>query len=363
MATNYCIIMGGGIGSRFWPMSRERKPKQFLDIFGTGRTLLRMTFDRFRSFIPADQILVVTSEIYQQQVEEQLPELPKSNILLEPMRRNTAPCIAYACHHILAKAPNANIIVSPSDHLILDEASFTASLKRSLDYVATHPELVTLGVRPTRPDTGYGYIQIDAKGTPASTEEFYQVKTFTEKPNREMAEVFVSSGEFLWNSGMFVWNLQTIMQAFKANLPDLMEVLSRGIGQYATPNEYAFIQENYRHCPSISIDYGVMEKAPNVTVLPVDFGWADLGSWGSVYALGDKDENENVTIGTEALYYESQGNIVSSDKPDGLVVLQGVKDCIVVQSEGVLLICHKSEEQRIKEFTSDASSTFDKRYD
>lgn len=354
--------MGGGIGSRFWPFSREHKPKQFLDIFGTGRSLLRMTFDRFASFIPKENILVVTNETYSSQVLDQLPELRPDQVLLEPMRRNTAPCIAYACYHILARNPHANIVVSPSDHLILDEQAFATSIKRSLAYVDTHSELVTLGVRPSRPETGYGYIQLTAEEGKAH-DDFHRVKTFTEKPNREMAEVFVASGEFLWNSGMFVWNVQTIMSAFGQFLPDLCEVLGEGEGRYATDSEQTFIRDAFPRCQSISIDYGVMEKADNVTVLPVDFGWADLGTWGSVYDLKDKDEQHNVTLGTNALYYEASGNIVSMDNPDGLVVIQGIDDCIVAQSEGVLMICRRDQEQRIKQFSGEASARYDKRFD
>lgn len=359
---NYCVIMGGGIGSRFWPMSREYKPKQFLDIFGTGRSLLRMTFDRFASFIPKENILVVTNEMYRDQVLEQIPEMQPEQVLLEPMRRNTAPCIAYACYHIQAKCPDANIIVSPSDHLILNEEAFALDLKRCLDYVSTHNQLVTLGVRPSRPETGYGYIQLRSEEGKAS-HDFHDVKTFTEKPNRELAESFVASGEFLWNSGMFVWNLQTIMAEFHRLLPELCSLMEEGIGDFASEREQAFIRTTFPRCPSISIDYGVMERAESVMVLPVDFGWADLGTWGSVYDLKEKDDNDNVTLRGEALYYGSRGNLVAMSQADKLVVLEGINDCIVAEADGVLLICHKSEEQRIKDFTSDASLKYSKKYD
>lgn len=359
---NYCVIMGGGVGSRFWPMSRETRPKQFLDIFGTGRSLLRMTFDRFARFIPAENILVVTNEMYRDQVLEQIPEMKPQQILLEPMRRNTAPCIAYACFHIQAKCPDANIIVSPSDHLILNEDAFCRDLQRCLDYVADKNELVTLGVRPSRPETGYGYIQLKPEEGKAS-DDFHAVKTFTEKPNLELAEVFVASGEFLWNSGMFIWNLPTIMSEFHRQLPELCQLMEEGLADFATERERSFIHHAFPRCKSISIDYGIMEGAEHVTVLPVDFGWADLGTWGSVYDLKDKDEDANVTLHGEAMYYESRGNIVSMDEPDKLVVLQGINDCIVAEAEGVLLICHKSEEQRIKEFSGNASHKYDKKYD
>lgn len=352
--------MGGGIGSRFWPLSREQRPKQFLDIFGTGRSLLRMTFDRFARFVPHENIIVVTGEIYRDQVLEQLPEIAPSQVLLEPLRRNTAPCIAYACHHIEARNPNANIIVSPSDHLILDEDAFVRSVERSLEYVGTHAKLVTLGVRPSRPDTGYGYIQVkDSEGE--VHDDFHAVKTFTEKPNREMAELFLASGDFLWNSGMFAWNVRTIMDAFRLHLPDMHDTLSSAA--YGTPQEYDFIQDMFPRCQSISIDYGVMEKASNVAVLPVEFGWADLGTWGSVYDLKDKDEHGNVTLSTHARYYESEGNIVAMEDEDSLVILQGIKDCIVAQSGKALLICHRDQESRIKDFMSEISRSFDKRFD
>lgn len=354
--------MGGGVGSRFWPMSREGRPKQFLDIFGTGRSLLRMTFDRFARFIPIENILVVTNEMYLDQVLEQLPEMRPEQVLLEPLRRNTAPCIAYACYHIQAKCPDANIIVSPSDHLILDEDRFVRDLQRGLEYVSGRSELLTLGVRPSRPETGYGYIQIVPEEGKAG-DDFHRVQTFTEKPNRELAEVFVNSGEFLWNSGMFVWNLQTIMQELHQQLPDLCSLMEEGLGAFATERERAFIHDAFPRCQSISIDYGVMEKAEHVAVLPVDFGWADLGTWGSIYDLKDKDANDNVTLRGEALYYESKGNMVAMEDPSKLVVLQGINDCIVAEADGVLLVCHKSEEQRIKDFTSDASRLYNKKYD
>lgn len=359
---DYCVIMGGGVGSRFWPKSREQKPKQFLDIFGVGRSLLRMTFDRYVQFIPVENILVVTNESYKDQVLEQLPELDPAQILLEPMRRNTAPCIAYACYHIQAKCPDANIIVSASDHLILDEKAFIESLQRSLRYVQDHDEIVTLGIRPSRPETGYGYIQITPDETKAP-DDFYRVQTFTEKPNKELAETFLASGEFLWNSGMFVWNLPTIMEEFQKQLPEICSLMEEGRSCFATSEEQGFIHNTFPRMPSISIDYGVMEHAKHVMVLPVDFGWADLGTWGSVYDLKEKDEQDNVTLHGEAIYYNSEGNIVSMEDEDQLVVLEGINDCIVAQSDGVLLVCRRSEEQRIKEFTAEASMRYDKKFD
>ena len=326
---NYCVIMGGGVGSRFWPYSRESKPKQFLDIFGTGRSLLQMTFDRFSKVIPQENFVIVTNATYRDLVLEQLPELQPSQLLLEPMRRNTAPCIGWATYHIQAKNPKANIIVTPADHLILQEDVFEEAIKQALAFVAQHPQLVTLGVRPSRPETGYGYIQI----TGETEGGFVQVKTFTEKPNLEMAKVFLESGEFLWNSGMFAWNVQTILDAFHRYLPSLTSVLDEVNGHYAQSEEQQHVGAIFSQCPNISIDYAVLEKADNVMVLPVDFGWADLGTWGSLYDLKKAEDRDNVALHTEALFYEAEGNIVSMDgEGDQLVVVQGINDCIISQS-------------------------------
>lgn len=353
--------MGGGVGSRFWPYSREAKPKQFLDIFATGRSLLQMTYDRFAKVIPKENFVVVTNAAYRDLILEQLPELTADQILLEPMRRNTAPCIGWATYHIQAKNPQANILVTPADHLILQEDVFDEAIRRALDYVSAHPQLVTLGIRPSRPETGYGYIQV----SDIQEDDFVQVKTFTEKPNREMAEVFYQSGEFLWNSGMFAWNVQTILAAFEEHLPALTSVLDEAKGCYATLHEQELVSALFSQCPNISIDYAILEKAHNVMVLPVDFGWADLGTWGSLYELKKEEEEANVALHTEALFYEAKGNIVSIDgaASEQLVVIQGIDDCIISQSDGVLLICKRDQEQRIKEFTSEASLRYAKKFD
>ena len=358
---NYCVIMSGGVGSRFWPYSREAKPKQFLDIFATGRSLLQMTYDRFAKVIPKENFVIVTNAAYRDLILEQLPELSADQILLEPMRRNTAPCIGWATYHIQAKNPNANILVTPADHLILQEDIFDEAIRRSLDYVENHPQLVTLGIRPSRPETGYGYIQV----SDIQEDDFVQVKTFTEKPNREMAQVFYESGEFLWNSGMFAWNVKTIHAAFDEHLPALTSVLNEANGHYATPREQELVSSLFPQCPNISIDYAVLEKAHNVMVLPVDFGWADLGTWGSLYELKKEENEANVALHTEALFYEAKGNIVSMDgeASEQLVVVQGIDDCIVAHSEGVLLICKRDQEQRIKEFIGQASLRYSKKFD
>lgn len=356
MENNYCIIMAGGIGSRFWPFSRNDRPKQFLDFFGSGRSLLQMTFDRFRHVVPAKNILIVTNQIYKDLIMEQLPEIMPSQILLEPHRRNTAPCIAYAVNRIKATTDKANIIVTPSDHLILKEIDFLAIIREGLNFIEHNDSLLTLGIKPSRPETGYGYIQI-AEGT----SNLRKVKTFTEKPNAELAQVFFETGEFYWNSGIFLWNLQTIDNAFQTLLPEVHTKFEDGKSKLNTDKEQDFINEIYPTCPNISIDYGIMEKAPNVYVLCSDFGWTDLGTWGSLYDMSHKDEQENVTLKCQAVYYDSERNIVALPD-DKLVVIQGLNDHIVAESDNVLLICEKSEEQRIRQFVNDVNVMFDGKY-
>ncbi|MCD8041620.1 MAG: mannose-1-phosphate guanylyltransferase [Tannerellaceae bacterium] len=359
MKDNYCVIMGGGIGSRFWPFSRESYPKQFLDFFGTGRSLLQMTFDRFSKIIPVENIFVVTNEIYAPLISQQLPELKDDQLLLEPCRRNTAPCIAYATYHIKACNPNANIVVAPSDHLILREDIFLRDVQKALNFVKENDALVTLGIKPSRPETGYGYIQ----SSDIMLGEFTKVKTFTEKPNLELAKIFQESGEFFWNSGLFVWNVKTIHTAFNKYLPDVSARFDLGLDQFNTPQERAFIQENFAYCLNISIDYGIMEKADNVYMLCVDFGWADLGTWGSLYELADKDEQDNAILtSSRTMMYESSGNLVALNNPDKLAVVQGVNDCIIAESDNVLMICKKEDEQRIKQFVADVQLKYGKEY-
>lgn len=347
--------MGGGIGSRFWPFSRETHPKQFLDFFGTGRSLLQSTFDRFSQIIPVENIFIVTNDSYADLVKVQLPELKDDQILLEPTRRNTAPCIAFASYHIHAINPNANIVVAPSDHLILKEAHFLENIKLGLDFVKNSPSLLTLGIKPSRPEIGYGYIQSDEPGKG----DFQKVKAFTEKPNYELAKVFFESGEFFWNSGIFVWNVKTILDAFHKYLPEITTRFDKGVHLFNTEAEKAFIDEQFPVCPNISIDYGIMEKTDNVYMLCADFGWSDLGTWGSLYDLSDKDENENATLKCNSLFYESHNNMVTLS--DGkLAVVQGLDDYIIAESDNVLLICKKTEEQRIKQFVTDVKLKYDK---
>ena len=382
--------MAGGVGSRFWPFSREEKPKQFLDFFGTGRSLLQMTVDRFRPLIPIENMFIVTNVAYKQMILEQVPDLSEGQILCEPARRNTAPCIAYATAHIRAiclkragltaqtqdwsrPEMQANIVVAASDHLILEEDKFRQTISKAFDFVSTNKAICTLGMQPTRPETGYGYIQFvkdrfadriktanadriqtesDLEREECCSDGIYPVKTFTEKPNLEMAKVFLESGDFLWNSGIFIWNLQTISEAFRYLLPEVADRFREGELLMGTEREEAFIEEIFPKCPNISIDYGIMEKANNVFVLPSSFGWSDLGTWGSLYELSEKDKNGNVSLHSEAHFYEATGNIVVLE-PGKKVIVQGVEDMIIAEEKGALLVCKKSEEQRIKQFVSE----------
>lgn len=347
-SNNFCIIMSGGVGSRFWPYSREKRPKQFLDFFGTGRSLLQSTFDRFSKIIPIENIFVVTNDAYAELTREQLPKLAPSQILLEPMRRNTAPAIAFATYRMQAINPNANIVVAPSDHLIIKEDFFLSEIERGLDFISRNPFLLTLGIKPSRPETGYGYIQKSEE----TIENIQKVKTFTEKPNLELAKVFLSSGEFVWNSGIFLWNIKTIMQAFHDHLPDLYNKFNEGLRLFNTPDEKKFIDNSFPFCPNISIDHGVMEKAENVYVIETDFGWSDLGTWGSLHETAPKDENNNASLHCKTLFVESTDNVVTMT--DGkLAIIQGLEGYIIAESDNALLICKKEEEQRIKHFVTD----------
>ncbi len=346
---NFCVIMGGGIGSRFWPFSRKALPKQFLDFFGTGHSLIQQTYDRFRKIIPAENIFIVTNDRYAALVKRQLPELADEQILLEPARRNTAPCIAWASYHIRAINPNANIVVAPSDHLILKEGEFLDIITKGLEYVTRSEILLTLGIRPCRPETGYGYIQIDGQ----VGDNFYKVKSFTEKPEAELAKFFVESGEFYWNSGIFVWNVNTIIKAVELLLPELAAKLELGKDVYGTPDEKKFIDENFPACPNVSVDFGIMEKADNVYVSLGDFGWSDLGTWRSLYDLSPKDEGNNVTLKCQTMFYGSKDNIVVLPG-DKLAVIEGLEGYLIAESDNVLLICKKNEEHVIRKYVNDA---------
>ncbi len=361
MDNYYCVIMAGGVGSRFWPMSKSAHPKQFMDVLGTGKTLIQHTFDRFTKILPAENIYVVTNEIYRDLVLEQLPLITEKQVLCEPSRRNTAPCIAYANYKIREENENAVVVVAPSDHIILNEAEFVNDIKTAMDAASENDWLITMGIRPSRPDTGYGYIQREGKNVYTKDNRLHKVKTFTEKPNLEIAKSFVASGDFLWNSGIFIWSLKSIMAAFDKHLKEVDGLFKKGIGKYNTSGEPAFIKETYSVCKNISIDYGVMEKSENVYVLSVDFGWSDLGTWGSLYTIREKDENQNAVVGNNVMLYDTKNCIVNM--PQGkLVILQGMDDCIVVEQDNTLLICRKKDEQKIKQIVTDVKVEKGKKY-
>ncbi len=355
--------MAGGVGSRFWPYSRNHRPKQFLDFFGTGRSLLQQTVDRFRPIVPIENVLIVTNVMYRDVILEQIPDLRREQILCEPARRNTAPCIAYAVSHISARTSEANIVVAASDHLIMQEDEFRRVISTGLDFVENHDVLLTLGMKPTRPETGYGYIQKEKQWTEDGRElsSIYTVKTFTEKPDLELAKVFVDSGEFLWNSGIFLWNLQSIRKAFRTYQPEISEPFRRGENMMGTADEDTWIQEVFPTLPSISVDYGIMEKADNVYVMEADFGWSDLGTWGSLYSLSPKDAEGNVSLKSDALFYHSHGNVVTLE-PGKLAVIQGLDGYIVAEADGVLLICKQQDEQSIRQMVTDAEVKFGGKY-
>ncbi len=343
--------MAGGIGSRFWPMSRNTLPKQFLDIMGTGKTLIRQTYERFLKICPPENIYIVTNEQYQEHVFAQLPELNKNQVLAEPQRRNTAPCIAYAAFKISQINPHANMVVAPSDHVINDEKNFQEAIRIGLEFTRKHQGLLTIGIQPSRPDTGYGYIQFKEK---VEDENFgiNEVKTFTEKPNLEMAKFFLKSGEFLWNSGIFLWNSKAILEAFEKNLPDMFTLFQDGKNIYNTAEESEFIRKTYEKCTNISIDYGIMEKAKNVYVLSAEFGWSDLGTWKSLYEQLPHDKNENAVVGPHVML-DNTSNCVINIPGNKLAVIQGLEDFIIVDTDQVLLICPKEDEQQIRNLVND----------
>ncbi|MBE6317419.1 MAG: mannose-1-phosphate guanylyltransferase [Bacteroidales bacterium] len=353
----YCVIMCGGIGSRFWPYSRTNRPKQFIDFLGTGRTLLQMSYDRILPIVPKENIIVVTNAQYAPLVKEQLPDLQDDQILLEPARRNTAPCIAWAAWHIAARDPEASMIVTPSDHLITREREFETSIIKGFEFVENNNALLTLGIKPVRPETGYGYIQIGDK----VDDSISKVKTFTEKPNLELAKVFLSTGEFFWNSGIFLWKAATIKEAFHKHASNIATQFESGAEFFGTAREKEFIENQFPACASISIDYAIMEKAPNVYIECVTFGWNDLGTWSALYDNSSKNKDHNVAQNCNLLAYNSTGNIFAVDG-DKLIVVDGLKDYIVADAGDVLLICPKSEEQRIKQMVNDANLKFGDKY-
>ncbi|HXH99527.1 MAG TPA: mannose-1-phosphate guanylyltransferase [Sphingobacteriaceae bacterium] len=359
MNNNYALILAGGIGSRFWPKSRTSYPKQFIDILGTGKTLIQNTYERFLKIVPKENIFIVTNDIYRDLVKEQLPDIQDNQILCEPILRNTAPCIAYGCNKIAALNPDACVVIAPSDHLILDTEAFVNTIDKSLKTASKHECLITLGIKPSRPDTGYGYIQFNSQ---VIEDEFYKVKTFTEKPNVELATTFIQSGEFLWNAGIFAWSVKNILKAFDDHLPEISEIFKEGKNAYNTNEEHTFIQNAYYQCTNISIDYGIMEKADNVYVIPSDFGWSDLGTWASVYDLADKDYVGNAVIpANKVVMYDSSNCMVNVPK-DKLVILQGLHDFIVIDDNTALLICPRDQEQGVKQIVADVKLRFGSEY-
>ena len=341
--------MAGGIGSRFWPMSRTNYPKQFLDILNIGRTLIQSTYDRFAKFIPKENIYVVTFEDYADIVAEQLPELSKANILCEPSRKNTAPCIAYVSYKIQLLNANANLICAPSDHLITDDDAFIKICNEALKFTAHIKGLFTLGIKPTHPNTGYGYIQYEPL---AVGENIYKVKTFTEKPTVEIAKAFIASGDFLWNAGIFVWQVKNIIKAFEKLLPEIHEVFDAELNNFNTDAEKEAIERIYPLCVNISIDYGIMEKADNVYIMPSSFGWSDLGTWASASQNLEKDYFGNAVVGDNVMIIDATNNLVHASNKK-LILLQGLNDYVVVDTKDVLLICKKDKEQEIKEYVAE----------
>jgi mannose-1-phosphate guanylyltransferase len=356
--STYVIIMAGGIGSRFWPVSRTDYPKQFLDILGTGETLIQQTFKRFVKLVPQENIYVVTSTDYVNIVEKQLPHICRENILGEPERKNTAPCIAYASFRILQKDPNAAVIIAPSDHLIVDQPSFESVCTRALQFVDKHDALVTIGITPSYPNTGYGYIQFDKKEVKPLV---YKVKAFTEKPDAQTATKFVNSGEYLWNSGIFVWPVQSIINSIETYLPELHQQFKNKQSWLGTSFERLLIADIYAVCENISIDYGVLEKAVNVYVIPGSFGWSDLGTWNSAWENMGKDEQHNAVAGNGVLTIDTAKCVIRAED-EKLVVLQGLENYIVVDTTDVLLICQKEKEQEIKNYVSKVKKIKGERY-
>ncbi len=346
---HYVAIMAGGIGSRFWPMSRTAYPKQFLDVLNTGKTLIQWTYERYTQFIPAENIYIVTSEEYVSIVEKQLPNLPKENILAEPSKKNTAPCIAYISFKLAQKDPQATFVVAPSDHLILEQENFQKIVEQSLDFVSNIKALATLGIKPTNPNTGYGYIQYEGLEV---SKGVYKVKTFTEKPTVEIAASFLASGDFLWNAGIFAWKASTIIAAFEKYQPEMFELFDGEKANFNTTAEKQSIQKIYPQCVNISIDIAIMEKADNVYVIPASFGWSDLGTWNSAYDAMEKDYFANAVASDNVIVIDATKCMINAPK-DKLVVVQGLDDFIVVDTKDVLLICSKEKEQSIKEYVAE----------
>jgi len=354
----YVAIMAGGIGSRFWPMSRTRYPKQFLDILGMGRTLIQQSYDRYSKVVPPANVYVVTSHEYVDIVKAQLPELPASNILAEPSRKNTAACIAYIAFHLQAKDPDAVMIAAPADHLVTETEQFIETASKALDFVESINSLVTIGIKPTHPNTGYGYIQHEMM---QAAPDVFKVKTFTEKPSEEIAKAFIASGDFLWNAGIFTWKVSTVLTAFESHLSEVYEVFAAEKEHFNTATEREAIERIYPQCTNVSVDFGVMEKASNVFVIPASFGWSDLGTWNSAWDNMEKDYFGNAVVGKNVMVVDANNCMVHA--PDKkLVLLQGLRDYIIVDTEDALLICKKDKEQQIKEYVAEVKRNMGEHY-
>lgn len=347
---NHLVIMAGGVGSRFWPMSTEDKPKQFIDVLGVGRSLMQLTYDRFKGVCPAENVWVVTNAAYVETVAEQLPEIPRGNILSEPCRRNTAPCIAYVSWRIKVQDPNANIVVTPSDHVVMNVPEFQRVITSSLNFASETDAIITLGMKPTRPETGYGYIEADLAQQSLRNKEIFRVDSFREKPNLETAKEYISHSNYYWNAGIFIWNVRTIVNAFRMYQPLIAATFEEIIPVMGTENEQNVVDDKYPECENISVDYAILEKAEEIFVFPADFGWSDLGTWGSLQTLSKKDEEGNAIISQNVKLFESSNCIVNVEGAKQ-VAIQGLNGYIVAERDGRLLICKLADEQRIKEFS------------
>lgn len=349
---NHLVIMAGGVGSRFWPMSTAEKPKQFIDVLGVGKTLIQLTVERFGDLVAPENVWVVTNQKYAPIVEEQLPDIPKTNILCEPCRRNTAPCIAYVSWRIKSNDPKANIVVTPSDHIVMDTAEFQRVIKECMRFTSETDAIVTLGMKPNRPETGYGYIQADLSTSSLRNKEIFRVDSFREKPDLKTAKEYIKKNYYFWNAGIFIWNVNTIVNAFRIYEPAMAKIFESMQSVYGTDKEQAFINERFPECENISVDYAIMEKAEEIFVCPADFGWSDLGTWGSLHGQSKKDLYGNATIGQNISLIESHNCIVHTTQ-EKKVVIQGLDGYIIAEKDDTLLICKLSEEQRIKQFSGE----------
>lgn len=354
----YAVIMAGGVGSRFWPLSKQKFPKQFLDFLNTGKSLFQATYERFTHICPKENIFVVANRDYEEIIKDQVPGIKNEQLLLEPMARNTAPCIAYASYKIMTKNPEATIVVAPSDHLIINEKNFSDCILHTMNFACRRDVLVTLGIKPSRPDTGYGYIQMIEN---IQEDGLYKVKTFTEKPKPDMAKHFVESGEFLWNAGIFVWNVKSIINAFKQFLPDITSCFNFPKEVFFTDEEKKYISKTYTSCPTIAIDYGIMEKAENVYVLPTDFGWSDIGTWNSVFEHLSKDEYQNAIKG-KYVFVRNATNCIINISDDKLLAVNNVDNLIIVESDNIILVADKSKEQDIRNVVNEIKTKYREKF-